>query len=76
MVVLPFVVASQIRMSRPDYTFMFVAAASGLTQWILVLPLVFYLKRKGKSRTVKGLLIMSFIGLGVYTLCSAGMLIA
>ena len=43
----------------------------GVTQYILVLPLRASLLRRGQHATAKGLLIMSFIGLLLCSLCGA-----
>jgi hypothetical protein len=40
----------------------FAALVSGLFQWILVLPPVLSLRSRGKKATVKGVLILSFLG--------------
>lgn len=43
----------------------------GITQYLLVLPLRAVLLKRGQHRTAKGLLIMSFIGLLLCSLCGA-----
>jgi heme/copper-type cytochrome/quinol oxidase subunit 4 len=40
----------------------FVVLLSGLVQWILVFPLFLWLRSRGKKATVKGVLILSFLG--------------
>jgi hypothetical protein len=47
--------------SRDSYVY-FAVLLSGLFQWILVLPLVLFLRSRGKKATVKGTLILSFLG--------------
>ena len=46
-----------------DVVAYFLILASGLLQWILVLPLVLRLRSQGKKSTVKGVLIMSLLGM-------------
>lgn len=43
----------------------FVLLLSGLAQWILVLPLMLRFRSQGKSATVRGMLIMSVLGMVV-----------
>ena len=43
----------------------------GITQYVLVLPLRAILLKRGQHMTAKGLLIMSFIGLLLCSLCGA-----
>jgi hypothetical protein len=51
-----------------------IALLWGVTQWILVLPLIVYLRKRGKRETVKGILILSFIGLLFTSICGGLML--
>ena len=45
--------------------------AWGLTQWLVVVPLAYRLKRVGKTWIVKGLLAGSFIGVLLSSACGA-----
>jgi hypothetical protein len=47
--------------SKDSYVY-FAVMASGLFQWILILPLFLMLRSRGKKETVKGVLILSFLG--------------
>jgi 4-amino-4-deoxy-L-arabinose transferase-like glycosyltransferase len=47
--------------SKDRYVY-FAVLVSGLVQWILVLPLSLLLRSRGKRATVKGVLILSFLG--------------
>jgi hypothetical protein len=52
---------SWMAIARDTFVY-FAVLVSGLFQWILVLPLVLSLRSRGKMVTVKGALILSFLG--------------
>jgi hypothetical protein len=46
-------------------------AAWGVTQWIGIIPLIFYFKGRGKSNTILGMLITGGIGLLLSSACAS-----
>ncbi len=59
-------------LSREEFNpLVFGLSSWGLTQWVGILPLVFIMRRRGKRRTVIGLLLMGAIGLLLSSACAS-----